>query len=296
MQLLLQLFSHFSGARRPYPPVHLADAFTILVIFVPPFFRSLRPLRNQGLRGQDLETWSAIIASEIQDTYQSQGTYHGCAAGNINMGAVLPTVPFSRLGEEASALVNTIMSARLLGIRVQHNSVCPGHVDPNPVIAEALGRMEVEDEKAATSLEDDDLVSLVLERDVCLRRLQPTEAALAGVHETIKVVEELVPEQVVVGQVKLAPGVPKGVLVALAGEVQPFRVTKLVTLEVEIALAAETVGQEANHLVQGHPSVDDRGECCQHGHVGVHLSIAEMHHEGLVSNEPNTFHQHRGNI
>ena len=62
--------------------------------------------------------------------------------------------------------------------------------------------------------------------------------------------------------------------------------TKFVSFKVKIPLASKAVGQEANHLVESHSTVNDRGEWGQIGHVCVELCIAKMHHYGLVANQP----------
>lgn len=76
---------------------------------------------------------------------------------------VLPVVPFHSGRKEPGALVDAVESANILAVRVQDYSVCSSNVDADPVITEAVGRVEVEDEYQAGTLKYDDLVVLVLQ-------------------------------------------------------------------------------------------------------------------------------------
>lgn len=145
--------------------------------------------------------------------------------------------------------------------------------------------MEIEDPKEPCALEDQDLVALVLQADVGLRGVEPAVLVLGKLHGAVELVEELVPQQVVLGEVELAASVPEGVVVAGPREVEPFGVAELVALEVQVALAAEGVGDEPDHLVQGHAALDDGGELREGGHVRVHFLVAQPHHEGFVADE-----------
>lgn len=62
-----------------------------------------------------------------------------------------------------------------------------------------------------------------------------------------------------------------GLVVAGAGEVDPLGVAKLVAHEVQIALAAETVRDEADDLVQLQAAIDYGRQGRHHRHVRVHL-------------------------
>lgn len=201
------------------------------------------------------------------------------------MGAVLAVVPREVGSEEASLGIETVEATVILGIRVENDAVGARLLDADAVIGVAVGVVEVEDEDQAGALKDDDLVTLVLERDVGLRGVQPAVLVLAQVHRPVKVVEELVTQKTIFRKVELTPGVPERVLVALTGEVKPLRVAELIALEVEVTLTSQGVGKETDQLVQGHAAVNDRGQRREDRHVGVQLGIAEMHHEGLVTDE-----------
>lgn len=213
--------------------------------------------------------------------------YHGSPAGDINVRPILPPVPFHRGRRESSVLVNPAKAAHFFGIRIENTTVCPFDLNPDAVISIALRRMEVEDEDDSGSLEYNDLVTLVLERDECLRGMEPTVSLLALVHVPIKVVEELVTEQVIVSEVQLPPSVPVRVVVPFPGEVQPLGVAKLVAFKVEIPLTPEAVGEQTDHLVQRHAPINDGRERRGRGHVGVKLGITEVHHDALVTHKPN---------
>lgn len=159
------------------------------------------------------------------------------------MGPVLPAVPLHGRGEEAHGGLDAAEAADLLGVGVEHDLVGAGGLDADAVVREALRGVEVEDEDAAAALEHDDLVALVLEADVRLRRVQPPVVLLRQVHLAVELVEVLVPQEAVVREVQLAPRVPERVLVSLAREVEPFRMAKFVALEVEVAFAPEAVGE-----------------------------------------------------
>jgi len=85
------------------------------------------------------------------------------------MRAILASVPLHLLSKVSCSCVEPAEAAVLLCIRIQHNPICACFLDANPVVCEALCRVEVKDEHQAGTLKDDNLVTLVLERDVCLR-------------------------------------------------------------------------------------------------------------------------------
>lgn len=62
-------------------------------------------------------------------------------------------------------------------------------------------------------------------------------------------------------------------VIALAREVNPFRVSELVAHEAEVALSAQTERDEANHLVQGHSSEHPGCFLVEDTHIGVYFSI-----------------------
>lgn len=90
-------------------------------------------------------------------------SYQGGSARNVHMCPVLPVVPFHGCCEEPCTLVDAVETTDILAVRVKDNSVCSSNVDADPVVAEAVGRVEVEDKHQAGTLKHDHLVVLVLQ-------------------------------------------------------------------------------------------------------------------------------------
>jgi hypothetical protein len=141
------------------------------------------------------------------------------------------------------------VTTEVLAVRVEHNPVLASDVDTDSVVGIALRGVEIEDKHNACPFKDNDLVSLVLKRDVGLWSVQPTIFLLALVHLAIKVVEERVAKQSVLCQVELPACIPKRILVALTRKVKPLRMAKFVALKVEVAFATEPVGEKTDHLM-----------------------------------------------
>lgn len=195
--------------------------------------------------------FKAAFRRNVQHTYQRR------PRRDIYLQEIAPPVP-RQIGREEARFLHVPPEAAKQGIiRVEEDAVRARLLGPDAVIGEAFGRMEIEDPQQARTLEDEDLVELVLQAYVGLRRVQPAVLLLRGLHRAVELVQELVPQQAVLCQVELPAGVPEGVAVAGAGEVEPLRVPELVALEVEVALAAKAVGNEPDHLVQGEAAFDD---------------------------------------
>jgi hypothetical protein len=207
-------------------------------------------------------------------------------ARDIHLQEVLAFVPCKRRGEEARALIDVAVAAKRLCIGAEHDAVCTFLLDADAVIREAVLGMEVEDPQQARTLKHNDLVALVLEGDVSLRGVQPSVFLLCPLHLGVEFVEVAVAQEGVVDKVELAARVGEGVVVTFAGEVEPLWVAELVAFEVEVAFAAEAVGNEADHFVQGETAVDNGGEFGEVGHVGVHFGVAEPEEEGFVAHQP----------
>jgi hypothetical protein len=200
------------------------------------------------------------------------------------------SVPLKVRREELGIHLNSIVSPKSLFIRVKDELVLARDVDADSVVYEGFLVVDcearemlskilsirqdatlrtVEDEKQSGPLEYQHLVSLVLEGDVSLRGTQPLVHRLQVVHVLVKLVEVLVPQQLVFDQVELSSSVLERVAVSFSREIHPFRVTKLVTLKVEVALTSERVDNETNHLVQCDSSVNHGSEFAEVRHVGV---------------------------
>jgi hypothetical protein len=109
--------------------------------------------------------------------------------------------------------------------------------------------------------------------------VEPAIFLLEMIHTRIKLVQELISKKMVVSQVELTASIPETIVVSGTREVEPFRVTELVTLKIEVAFTTETICDETDHFVKCHASLNDRGELSKGRHVRVQLSIAKMHHD-----------------
>ncbi len=68
----------------------------------------------------------------------------------------------------------------------------------------------------------------------------------------------------------------------------PKRIVKIeqpLTHEVEISFSAESVRDEADHLVERKASVDDKVRMTRRAHVRVHLLVHEPERNGLVAHQ-----------
>lgn len=79
--------------------------------------------------------------------------------------------------------------------------------------------------------------------------MQPAKLRFGLVHQTIKVVEELISEEGIVREVKLSSSIPERVVVALSREVEPLGMTKLITLKVKVSLSSKSMRDQPDHLV-----------------------------------------------
>lgn len=191
------------------------------------------------------------IISTIQIVKDKKGkTYDRSPARDIYLQEVLPLVPRERCGEESRTLVHIAVATERLCVRVQHDLVRALLLDTNAVVGEAVLRVEVEDPQETGTLEHDDLVALVLQADVCLWCVQPAILLLGPLHLAVELVEEPVAQEFVIDEVELATSIVEAVVVALAREVEPLWVTKLVALEVQVSLASQSMRDQSDQLVQ----------------------------------------------
>lgn len=183
-------------------------------------------------------------------------TYDCRSCWQISLQGILAVIPFARLGEEASGGVHALKATEFLSIAVQNHSVRPCLLYADLVVCEAPFGMEVEDKEETGSLENDDLISLVLQANISLLRVQPAVLIFCSLHCCIELIEKLVSQKTIIWKVKLAPRILVAVSVALSWEVKPLAMAELVALEVEVSLTTEGVGDEADHLVQSHATVN----------------------------------------
>ena len=117
-------------------------------------------------------------------------------------------------------------------------------------------------------------------------RLACQEPGLSGQgdHGHLKGVQIFVFKVGIVCQGPLAAAILVAPAVALPGEVDPLRVAELVAHEGQVALAAQTHGQQTDHLVQGHAPVDHQ-ILVVIGHTPVHFLVAQAEHHRLVPHQ-----------
>lgn len=201
------------------------------------------------------------------------------------MSKVSSSVPFEWSGKELGALVNSVQSSILLVVRAKNNLVLASNIDTNSVISKAVGGMEVEDKDQSSTLVDNDLVTLMLQADISLWGVEPAILRLEMLHSGIKLVEELVSEEAIIHKVELSASIVERVSVSFSWEIEPFWMTKLVALKVEVTLTTKGVCKQTNHLVKSHSSLNDWCEIGQSRHVGVQLLVTEPEEEGLVTDK-----------
>mmetsp|Transcript_155367 Transcript_155367/g.498494 ORF Transcript_155367/g.498494 Transcript_155367/m.498494 type:complete len:736 (-) Transcript_155367:1057-3264(-) len=217
---------------------------------------------QEGLLGQDLSgAGRQIQLDRVRPLVRAPQDREG-------VGTVQPLVP---------------SEATFVGVQDEAHGLIHAHADL--VAHKALRGVEVEDEQKLTALKGDDLVSLVLERDVLMLRTQEAVAVLAGVHELVEILKELIAQMVSIGKIPPAPTVLVAPVVRGRWKVDPLRVAKLVAHEVQVALSAQGQDEEPHHLVQRKPSVHaERVLGAVHdAHACVHLRVHQPEGQGLVA-------------
>ena len=216
---------------------------------------------------------------------QIGSTYDRSPSRDVDLHKVLPLVPRKWRGKEPRALIDVPVAAKVLAIGAEHDPVSTLLFDTNAVVGKAVRRVKVENPEEASPLKHNDLVAFMFQADISLRRMQPAVLLLHPLHLAVKVVQEVIPEQLIINEVELSPGVHEAVAVAFSGKVQPLGVAKLVAFKVQVAFAAEAMRDEANQLVKRETPRDDRRLLGYDRHVGVHLGIAQPEQQRLVADE-----------
>ena len=129
------------------------------------------------------------------------------------------------------------MTPQLCPVRVKNNLIFSSFLNSDRVVSEGLARMKVEAEDTSCPLKHNDLVVLVLGGHVAWFRAQPSLLLLQMVHGSVKLVETSVEKIAIIHQVPLPSGVVITLSIAYTGKVQPLRMSKLVTNEVEISFS-----------------------------------------------------------
>jgi hypothetical protein len=142
----------------------------------------------------DIYFHSALSFSSFQrSTLILLDEHKGRATRNVHLHKMLPITPWPIRRKELALLTHTIMSSKARLIRIQSNPVLPRRGDSNAVVGKRFCRVEVENEDRTGTIKDEDLITLMLERDEGLRGREPSDLGLGMVHGRIELVQELVP-------------------------------------------------------------------------------------------------------
>lgn len=114
--------------------------------------------------------------------------------------------------------------------------------------------MEIVDEDEVTLFVYYHFVALIVQGHILVRIDHGAKENLCSVHLLIKIVKLWISEIFIVHEIPLSSAVLITISVSFTREVDPFRVSKLVAHEVEIALTAERLRNETDHFVDGHSS------------------------------------------
>jgi len=234
------------------------------------------PQSQRRLQRQNLRTHSCQHLSKVSNSGTIK-THNSSPRRNIDLNEILPPIPLKRRREKPRPLRIPPKAAKRHVIGIKHNLICAALLHADAVICEALRGVKVEDPQQSRALKDNDFILFVPQAYIRLLGVQPAVLFLGPLHLGVKLVQESVAQHVIVGEVELAPGVPEAIVVAFAREVEPFRVTEFVAFEVEVAFAAEAMGDEADQFVQGEATFDYWGEFGEDGHVRVELFVAKPH-------------------
>jgi len=180
-----------------------------------------RPARNVDLR-----------------RYGSEGKQSGHEKSYLHK--VFPAIPFHWVCEILALRHDVSKPSEASLVTAENNAVLATLVNADPIISEAFGRVEVEDEKQSCSFIDNDFVGFVLQRHICLTTcilrmvisairimpylwcFKPTISSSELVHREVKVIKVSIAKVFVVENVPLPTGIVEGVSVALAREVKPL--------------------------------------------------------------------------
>lgn len=118
------------------------------------------------------------------------------------------------------------------------------------VVVFVTARMvEVEHEQQVPLLVNQNLVPVVFRSDVLIRRLQNVVLHVQSDHLLLKVVQKMVPQSRVLGQIPSSSAMLIGPPVALPGKVDPLRMPELVPHEGQVPLSAQAEGDQPYHFV-----------------------------------------------
>mmetsp|Transcript_18198 Transcript_18198/g.45874 ORF Transcript_18198/g.45874 Transcript_18198/m.45874 type:complete len:329 (-) Transcript_18198:417-1403(-) len=149
------------------------------------------------------------------------------------------------------------LASKVVRIGVERDAPLAALARGHAVALVRLVRREVEHPHKRPALRHQHLLLLVYVRHPLVGRGQELETVIQLHQRAVEATQVVVAQVVLLCQRPLAAAVPVRPVVALAGEVDPLGVTKLVAHEGEPGLAAQRHGYRADHLVHGDAALDD---------------------------------------
>lgn len=131
-----------------------------------------------------------LVGLALLDLCQNQGS----PGREVGLDVIASSVPSQRVCEVVDRVIHASMTPVLFGVGVKHNFVLARSLHTNSVIRITVGPVEIKDEEQACPFKDNNLVRLVLERDVRLRCREPLVLAFRVVHASIEVVQVSISE------------------------------------------------------------------------------------------------------
>ena len=180
-------------------------------------------------------------------------------------------------------ILDPLMSSKPLLIGFVQDEMITIPLGSNVIALIRIIGMEVEDKEQLSFFVNDDLVLLICLSDELMLRYHGFELNFCLVHYDIKLTQLAVSEVLIISQVPLSSAVIITITIALSWEVNPFRMSKLISHEVQISLSSETLRYESNHLVQGHSSGNSKSGLKKSTHASVDISVEQPHRMGFVS-------------
>jgi hypothetical protein len=118
--------------------------------------------------------------------------------------------------------------------------------------------VEVKNKQQLALFKHQYLVAVVLRPYVLGLWLKHVEFRVQLYHFLLEVVQKMVPQINVVRKIPSSSAVMVRPAVALAGKVNPFRMSEFVAHESQVTLTSKTECQESDHFMQSHASENSR--------------------------------------
>mmetsp|Transcript_86476 Transcript_86476/g.171679 ORF Transcript_86476/g.171679 Transcript_86476/m.171679 type:complete len:290 (-) Transcript_86476:962-1831(-) len=145
--------------------------------------------------------------------------------------------------------------------------------------------MEIKNEEEVPTLENHDLVIIVLFCTELVRGRDKPETILASLHDLIEGLEILILEPLVLSQIEASPAMMVAPVVKLSRKVHPFRVPKLIANEVQVCLSSKTEHQQPHHFVKSQAAIYYHARFTECAHVSVHFLVHEPASCRLISHD-----------